>query len=282
LLAWDLYKVFSGKYEWDFMDIIIDSIALLIPASSTLLKRLATPLKSVGDFVRLAISKGGILLKILDVMKNNIPRLVKLITDGGEWFFSKTGMKFFKTISDFVSSKLQGFVDNLISQTDEFLSKKVGSLNNVERVEYDKLFNSWKENQKKLGRSNMKPGLEVRSQMVEKAKNNVLKSSELGLNKETLNKFLKSYVPSRGGKIPTKKQFMRDLSKNIGIAVLFCAALGLDGVTCTENNVMKEIEKLSDDETNKLIDNLYIQDIPGEEENNQFIDTTQNKLYPAD
>jgi hypothetical protein len=263
LLIWDLYKMISGKYESNFGDIIIDSISLLLPALGAMVKPLIGPIRSAAEFGSTAIVKGGILGKVFNIIKNNIPKLVQIMESSAEWIYQKTGIKFLKNVVSKVSSKLKNIVDEMVKSADNAISTKVSSMNQLERKEYEKLLTQWQEKQKLSGKSNLKPGQGTRSNLVDLAKKNVKSGDKL-----TLKKIGQSYLP-KAGSSPSIGKVVKVMGKNFVITTGLCVAMGLDGVSCTEKNVTEKLSNMSPELQDKLIQNAQTYDFEEDTDVNQ-------------
>jgi hypothetical protein len=97
LLIWDIYKWISGKYEsgkyqWSVMDIVVDSISLLAPYLGKIVKTLGLGVKSFTQLGKLAATKGGVLSKIVTIIKSGIGKLSGFIRSAAKWLGEKLGL----------------------------------------------------------------------------------------------------------------------------------------------------------------------------------------------
>jgi hypothetical protein len=222
LLAWDLYKMASGKYEWSIIDIIIDIVSVLLPVLGKATQVAFKGVKSITDIAKLS-SKGGIYKKVYDLIVNNIPRLSNIIKTSTNWLSKKTKLSFFKKLGDYSTSSLNKMVTKLKSGTTPISSSSVKSLTTNEKKIYDNLVTAWKDNQKVLGKSNLSPGEGTRNRLMLNAKE---------LNKKIdLNKL---YRPNLGKELPSKGKIITAGGSSFVLTAAFCAAFGLDPVSCEE------------------------------------------------
>lgn len=194
LLIWDVYKMFSGKYEsgeyqWSFADIIVDAVCLLLPALGAGLKVALKGVRGVGEMAVLAAKegKGGIVSKAISLLKGGLSKILSYIGRASEWIGEKLGLTWLK---------------NMGTKAQSFMSKTVQELENK----------SVKAGETIVGK---KPSLlQKAGTKVSNAKQGVKQfSKDL--------KFLK----------PTPV-VVKSTGKTIMITATLCAALGLDGWSC--------------------------------------------------
>jgi hypothetical protein len=222
LLAWDLYKMASGKYEWSIFDIIVDIVSVLLPALGKAVQVAFKGVRSITDIARLS-SKGGVYKKVYDLIVNNLPKLSKIIKDSMKWLTDKTKISFFKKMGDYSVKSLNKMVSRLKSGATPISSSSIKSLTSSEKKIYDNLVTAWKENQRVLGKSNLSPGEGTRNRLMTNAKE---------LNKKTPSQSL--YRPNLGKELPSKGKIITAGGSSFVLTAAFCAAFGLDPVSCEE------------------------------------------------
>jgi hypothetical protein len=192
LLLWDLYKMASGKYEsgeyqWSVMDIVIDTISLLLPALGKVVKAATMGIKSFAQLGKAAVSKGGVLLKVFNAIKGGIVKLGGYITQAATWLGEKLGMTTLKSWGSRATSQLSKITDDMVAGSGGKIATKAST--------------------------KIKPvsvGQKVKS----------------GLNK--------AYRPDLGKAIPAKGVIVKSAGIAFLVTTAICAALGLNGATCTE------------------------------------------------
>jgi hypothetical protein len=112
LLLWDVYKGLTGK-GWDIMNIIISAIAILAPAIGKVLKTAFVGIKSFAQLGVAAVSKGGIFLKVFNLLKSGIGSLTKLIGQAAKFLGEKLGLKSMQTWGTKVQQKVSQMVDEM-------------------------------------------------------------------------------------------------------------------------------------------------------------------------
>lgn len=112
LLLWDVYKGLTGK-GWDIMNIVISSIAILAPALGKILKTAFVGIKSFAQLGVAAVSKGGIFLKVFNLLKSGIGSLTNLIGKAAKFLGEKLGIKSLQTWGTKVQQKMSQMVDDM-------------------------------------------------------------------------------------------------------------------------------------------------------------------------
>lgn len=97
LLIWDIYKMLSGKYEsgkyqWSWVDIIIDAVCLILPALGAGLKFALKGAKSLAQIGAKAV-KGSIVGKAVSAVIKGISKIGGLIGSAAKWIGDKLGIK---------------------------------------------------------------------------------------------------------------------------------------------------------------------------------------------
>jgi hypothetical protein len=120
LLIWDIYKALSGKYEsgeyqWSVIDIIVDAVALLLPAAGKILKTAGVGIKSFAQFGKMAVTKGGWFLKSFNAIKLGMTKLITAISNGSKFIGDKLGIKWLSNFAGKATSKLQSWVDEMVT-----------------------------------------------------------------------------------------------------------------------------------------------------------------------
>jgi hypothetical protein len=230
LLIWDIYKALSGKYEsgeyqWSYLDIIVDAIAILLPAASKILKTAAVGVRSFAQFGKMAATKGGWFLKAFNAIKLGMTKLVSAISNSAKFIGDKLGIKWLSNFAGKATSKLQSWVDEMVAAGGKTAPKvtqqSVKSLNSTQKAAYDKLLASWKVQQKALGKPNLNPGQATRNKLIKQAKT---------FNQQTKQIWGKG-VPKP---IPPKGVILKSMGKSFLVTTALCSALGLEGTTCRE------------------------------------------------
>lgn len=97
LLIWDVYKMLSGKYEsgkyqWSWIDIIIDAVCCILPYMGKIFKSAAKGVKSMTELGVKAATEGGIFKKVLTYLKGGIGKITSAIGQGVKWIGEKLGL----------------------------------------------------------------------------------------------------------------------------------------------------------------------------------------------
>jgi hypothetical protein len=124
LLLWDVYKGLTGK-GWDIMNIVISSIAILAPALGKILKTAFVGIKSFAQLGVAAVSKGGIFLKVFNLLKSGIGSLTKLIGQAAKFLGEKLGLKSMQTWGTKVQQKMSQMVDEMAVAAKNKTSKPI-------------------------------------------------------------------------------------------------------------------------------------------------------------
>ena len=197
LLLWDLYKMASGtyesgKYEWSVFDIVIDMVSLLLPALGKGIQAATMGIKTfAGLGAKAAVSKGGVLLKIFNLIKGGLVTLGGYITKAATWFGEKLGITSMKNWG--VKSTIQ-----LNKLTNEMIAGGGGKLKN---------------------------------KIVANVSSEIKPVSAGQKTKDFLNK---AYRPALGNEIPATGVIVKSMRNTFLVTTAICAALGLNGATCTE------------------------------------------------
>jgi hypothetical protein len=132
LLLWDLYKMASGKYEsgeyqWSVMDIIVDAISLLLPAMGKVVKGATAGIKTFAQFGKKAVTEGGVLLKVFNIIKGGITKLGGYITKAATWLGEKLGMTSLKSWGSRATAQLSKISDDMVAGSGGKITTKVSS-----------------------------------------------------------------------------------------------------------------------------------------------------------
>ena len=114
LLLWDVYKGLTGK-GWDIFNIVASAIAILAPALGKILKTALVGIKSFAQLGVAAVSKGGIFLKVFNLLKSGIGSLTKLIGQAAKFLGEKLGLKSVQTWGTKVQQKMSQMVDDMVA-----------------------------------------------------------------------------------------------------------------------------------------------------------------------
>ena len=192
LLLWDLYKMASGKYEsgkyqWNIFDIIVDIVSLLLPALGKIIKVSMGGIKTFVQFGKAAISKGGVLLKVFNVIKGGVVKLSGYITKAATWLGEKLGMTSLKNWGSKATAQLSKITDDMVA----------GSGGKI-------------------------------------VKNTVSKTKPVSISQKVKSGLNKAYRPDLGKAIPATGVIVKSAGKTFLVTTAICAALGLNGATCTQ------------------------------------------------
>ena len=116
LLLWDTYKGLTGK-GWDIMSIMVSSVALLAPALGKLLKTAFVGIKSFAQLGVAAVKKGGIFLKVFNLLKTGIGSLKNFISKAAQFLGEKLGIKSLQAWGGKVQQKLSTMVDEMVTSS---------------------------------------------------------------------------------------------------------------------------------------------------------------------
>jgi hypothetical protein len=114
LLLWDVYKGLTGK-GWEIFNIVASAIAILAPALGKILKTALVGIKSFAQLGVAAVSKGGIFLKVFNLLKSGIGSLTKLIGQAAKFLGEKLGLKSVQTWGTKVQQKMSQMVDDMVA-----------------------------------------------------------------------------------------------------------------------------------------------------------------------
>ena len=231
LLIWDLYKMASGKYEsgpyqWSFMDILMDILGLLLPSAAKIAKTAFVGVKSFAEFGKMAVSKGGIWARVFNVIKTGISKVQGFIAQGAKFLGEKLGIKSLADWGTKASQKVTQLSDEMAQAAKSTqaatstIKSSVKTLSNAERLEYDKLLNNWKTQQKAMGK-NVSPGQGTRDNLIAQAKKNVQTPI-----KPTAGQQIKQIWSSQSNVMPTTGQLIKTAKGTLVFSVAICAAMG--------------------------------------------------------
>jgi hypothetical protein len=114
LLLWDVYKGLTGK-GWDIMNIIISSVAVLAPALGKVIKTAFVGIKSFAQLGLAAATKGGIFLKVFNLLKSGIGSINNLIGQAAKFLGEKLGIKSLQSWGGKVQQKMSQMVDDMVA-----------------------------------------------------------------------------------------------------------------------------------------------------------------------
>ena len=112
LLLWDIYKGLTGK-GWEYISIIASAIAILAPSLGKIVKTAFAGIKSFAQLGAAAVSKGGIFLKVFNLLKSGIGSLTKLIGQAAKFLGEKLGIKSLQSWGGKVQQKMSQMVDDM-------------------------------------------------------------------------------------------------------------------------------------------------------------------------
>jgi hypothetical protein len=112
LLLWDIYKGLTGK-GWEYISIIASAIAILAPSLGKIVKTAFAGIKSFAQLGAAAVSKGGIFLKVFNLLKSGIGSLTKLIGQAAKFLGEKLGIKSLQSWGTKVQQKMSQMVDDM-------------------------------------------------------------------------------------------------------------------------------------------------------------------------
>jgi phage-related protein len=106
LFIWDTYKLLSGGYEtgeyaFSWGDLLLDIVGMAIPLlAGTLFKTIGnTVFKNLGDLVRWLSSKGGVISKVVNILTNQLQKILSGISSAASWLGSKLGLTVLQNFS---------------------------------------------------------------------------------------------------------------------------------------------------------------------------------------
>jgi len=229
LLIWDIYKGLSGK-GWDIMNIVVDSIALILPVLGKVVKTAFLGIKTFSQIGAAAVTKGGIFAKVFNALKSGIGTLQSAVGKAATWLGEKLGLKSLQAWGGRVQQKLGGMVDEMVTGAGGkpvvggAKSLSVKSLTPTQKTQYDKLLNAWRQQQKALGKKNLNPGQATREKLIKQA--HKPKTFKQGV-KDIWSKKTPQPIPSTG-------KVIKSAAGTFVITAALCSALGLDGFSCQE------------------------------------------------
>lgn len=117
LLIWDIYKMLSGKYEtgkyaWNWFDIIIDAVCCIVPFLGKGLKEGAVGIKTMEQLGTKAATEGGIFRKVLNALKGGLGKITSAIGQGIKFLGEKLGLEFLTKWG----SKVEGIIGKGIKE----------------------------------------------------------------------------------------------------------------------------------------------------------------------
>jgi hypothetical protein len=189
LLLWDIYKGIKGK-GWDTFNILFSSVALLSPALGKIAKTAFAGVKTFSQLGVAAVKKGGIFLKIFNLLKNGISSLRNFIGKSAQFLGEKLGIKSLQSWGGRVQQKLKNMVDEMVTASS---SKSV------------------------------------------KLKPTVANKPKL---KDTVKQIWSKQPPKP---IPSGGVMVDRVGNTFLVTAALCAALGLDGTSCTEKIASGEV-----------------------------------------
>jgi hypothetical protein len=142
LLIWDVYKMFSGKYESGeyqvhWYDPLIDAVCLLLPYAGKLFKGAIGGVKSMAELGPMAAKQGGILAKGVNLLKGSLTKILDVIGQSAKWIGEKLGIKWlseigakaksFMTSSVGTVAKTTTNVKNVVKQGATSVATKLGT-----------------------------------------------------------------------------------------------------------------------------------------------------------
>jgi hypothetical protein len=155
LLIWDVWKMFSGKYEsgtyqWNWGDIIFDIINIVLPfAAGPLLKLGLNSFRAIGT---MAAKSGGILAKFANAFISGIPKIGEAVAKGATWLSEKFGLTFLKDFAPKAINATKGFADDVAAGMKSAggaskgavagLSTASSALKNFTKIQIDNAFNA--------------------------------------------------------------------------------------------------------------------------------------------
>lgn len=113
LLLWDIYKGLTGQ-GWDIANIIVSAVAVLAPALGKVIKTAFVGIKSFAQLGTAAMTKGGIFLKVFNLLKSGIGSLKNLIGQAAKFLGEKLGIKSLQSWGGKVQQKMSQMVDDMV------------------------------------------------------------------------------------------------------------------------------------------------------------------------
>jgi len=117
LLIWDVYKMFSGKYnsgeyQWSYADIIVDAVCLLLPALGAGVKAVFKGARTVEEIAVISAKEGGVAAKAVKLLKGGLSKILSYIGRAAEWIGEKLGLTWLKNMG----TKAQSFMTKTVEQ----------------------------------------------------------------------------------------------------------------------------------------------------------------------
>jgi hypothetical protein len=114
LLLWDTYKGLTGQ-GWEIISIMASAIAILAPSMGKIFKTAFAGIKSFAQLGTAAVSKGGIFLKVFNLLKSGIGSLKNLIGQAAKFLGEKLGIKSLQSWGTKVQQKVSQMVDEMVA-----------------------------------------------------------------------------------------------------------------------------------------------------------------------
>jgi len=216
LLLYDLYQMSQGKGDW--INIIVDSVALILPMASKLLKSALVGVKSFSQLGAAAASKGGILAKVVNAFRSGISTLGGYVTKAATWLGEKLGMTTLANWGKNATSKLASLSDELAAGAKGVKgTAKTAATTGA----------------KKTVTAGAKKTVTANAKNVAASKIGA-KASQESIKKATPLQQLKTiWAKNPKTPIPPTGTIVKASGKAFLLTTGICAALGLDGFTCS-------------------------------------------------
>jgi hypothetical protein len=124
LLIWDLYKMMSGK-EYDISNIVIEMVSMLLPALGIAVKGAMVGIRTFSQLGAKAASKGGVLLKIFNVIKGGLSTLGGYMAKAATWFGEKLGITSMKNWGSKATLQLNKLTDEMVVAGKSKITNKI-------------------------------------------------------------------------------------------------------------------------------------------------------------
>lgn len=219
LLLWDLYQMSQGKGDW--VNIIVDSMALILPAAGKLLKTAMVGIKSFSQLGAAAASKGGILAKVVNAFRSGITTLGGYVTKAATWLGEKLGMTTLANWGKNATSKLASMSDELAAGAKGAKGTVTAGAKGVKGTVT-------------AGAKGVKGTVTANAKKVAVSKMGS-KASQESIKKATPLQQLKTiWAKNPKTPIPPTGTIVKASGKAFLLTAGICAALGLDGFTCAD------------------------------------------------
>jgi len=217
LLLWDLYQMSQGKGDW--VNIIVDAMALILPAAGKLLKTAMVGIKSLGQLGAAAASKGGILAKVVNAFRSGLGTLGGYVTKAATWLGEKLGMTTLANWGKNATAKLASMSDELAAGAKGVKgTAKTAATTGVKKTVAAGTKKTVTANAKKVAASKLGS-----------------KASQESIKKATPLQQLKTiWAKNPKTPIPPTGTIVKASGKAFLLTAGICAALGLDGFTCAD------------------------------------------------